>query len=269
MVRYPITIVTGGDYQLFVRADVLGAGLGDSLFWRITGPAGSPSPWRRWWQGFGAPGTWDWEPWASNSDAAATGQELFGLLPGSYVFEITYREANTKLDKFVIQKTGLTVPAGLGPAETLPEVPTNPENQLTTLDEWKAFVGIPINVEFGENPSGSGLPVGLQYALDLDAGHHATQSFQVDPATGQFTFTFVRYPNRANASYTLQGTTSLNSWTNLATASPGDASMTNLFPETYSLTESFSTEHPDGIVTTLSGAALDAGFLRLSVDEVD
>lgn len=104
IVRYPFTL-TGGSYRLHARLN--GAdGFSDSFFFRIDG-----GPWRLWAANTG--GAWQWRQWTQNGNV-----DFQNLAAGEHVLEITYRERNTKLDKFVLQKANLPAPTGFGPAQS-------------------------------------------------------------------------------------------------------------------------------------------------------
>jgi len=109
IVSYHFDLSGGEDYEMFARRLAPNGG-SDSVFWRLIKPGESNPAWQLW--HIGSSEFWSWRKAATSP--------LAGLPNGSYTFEVTYRESDTQLDKFVIQKATLAdiSGTGLGPDST-------------------------------------------------------------------------------------------------------------------------------------------------------
>lgn len=114
LARYFFQVQNAGDYRLLYRMLSAG-GQTDSFFWRIDGGA--------WIRENGNSGVFDW--YIINNPIIA------GLSVGNHLFEISYRENGTQLDKFIFQFGEFETPEDQGPvpseiiSDNPPEAPSN------------------------------------------------------------------------------------------------------------------------------------------------
>lgn len=101
IVTFDFALQAASFYEFWFRFSSSGGG-DDSFFWRI----GNSGPWITQ-NGQSGIGAWFSKPIVEK------------LAPGEHTLQITYRENGSRLDKFVIQQTGLLPPAGDGPDESL------------------------------------------------------------------------------------------------------------------------------------------------------
>ncbi|MGF1452124.1 MAG: Ig-like domain-containing protein [Opitutales bacterium] len=267
--QHEFTLNEAGDYAFWVR---LNSGSGrDSMLWRLTRPDGSQTPWRVWLYNFGTNGQWDWRRWSSDAHGSTDGTEFDNLTAGTYLLETTYRESNTWLDKFVIQRVDIPGPETFGPAESAIAVANPAKLRETSFADWLKYVGLSDSTTF-DTRLGSGTTAGYAYAMSLleSPGHQPVQreATSVDHSEGEFVYRFVRFPNRTGTHYAIQAGTSLDSMATIATAEPGAESMAVLDSETYTIVESYSPDYPDGVVTTVRQRVGDTGFVRLVLTPV-
>ena len=111
IVAYEFDISTSGNYRFWFRM-LSYLGTADSFFWHIDS------------------GEWIRENNRSGGWLYTDNTQVDSLSTGSHVLEISYREANTELDKFVIQLDSLTAPSGDGPEESS----SDPVNNSPTVD---------------------------------------------------------------------------------------------------------------------------------------
>lgn len=265
LVRYPVTLQTAGDYKLYVRIRTFGAS-SDSFFWRLV-PEGGSGGWERWYLQLYDKSEFTWVEW--QGEFLDTGDELYGLAAGNYVFEITYRENNTQLDKFSIQLASMASPSGMGPEETLSEGKDSSSGmESLSFEEWLVSQGLPSGELFDAGMGDSGYTTGVYYALG-----GSIESGPVEPVFGlsengdEFVYTFVRYPTRGGAETIVEVCEGLDNWMPVAVFS-ADGGLTNYFPDEYIISENFEEAFPDGIVTTVRGTKSgERIFVRLRAVE--
>jgi YVTN family beta-propeller protein len=267
IVVYPFSVTAPGDHALYARVNGPSASQ-DSFFFRLLRPDGTRTEWTRWNNLFTNTGaSWQWkrlgvDGTADRPPTTVGDLDFLGLAVGAYALEITYREPNLLIDKFVIQPAGAPAPTGFGSTPITEPDPLAWYHEPLPSDfaTWAARSGLPAGTTFTTLlPSGS-TPAGLAYALGSDAALP-----RLEASGPALIYEFERDTSRSHVRYTVQASPDLAVWTDVATAAPGAASMTNLVPEDYVLAEETDPRAPGRVRATLGTSPTERIFLRLVV----
>lgn len=273
-VSYPFTVQTTGDQAVYARVRALSASE-DSLFLRLLRPNGTRTGWMRWnsifttasnpwqWRRLGFDGTTDRPPTIIND------QDFRALAPGAYALEVTYREPNLRIDRWVIQPASLPAPSGFGPEPVSPEEPTDwfHDEPNTTYSAWSSRVGVPAASGFTALLPESNRPAALAYAIGF-----ATPDPMLGPDSipGVLSFRFPRALDRTDLRYTVETSNDLALWTPVARAEPGAAAMELLAPaETHQLEQTHDLRLPKRheVVLKIAHSGAAPLFARLAVEQ--